>query len=176
MKRRNFISSLLAASAIGVNQTPAAQIAPRTNCSLLPFQKHILSKINQHNKCLFWMPRGSAKTWLISQITGQDQILVAKEGRNKCIEFNGIHFYDDTFAPDIHEDKNEKIVILATPNKDITVNNKIFNMGWDYIESISIDKINETSPIIYDKNLLADAKKSMTKERFDREFMANPFV
>lgn len=164
--------AIFANPSVSLGAVNSTIIKPLTDCKLFPYQQHIIDTINRNDKCLFWMPRGAAKTWLISQVTGRDYQLAPKAYLGKVIKFNEVHFYDDTFALIPYTDKNKRIVLLATPSADPKVNRKIIEMGWDHQESISLYDIYRKSPQLYDQSLIAQAKKEMSKAQFDQEFMA----
>lgn len=130
---------------------------------LFDFQQQILNAVNKHDKCLFWMPRGSSKSWLISKITG-----VVK---NSCsrVQCEDVVFYDE-LNERIYSDKNKRIVVLATPSENPFVNQRISTMDWDYVKKIDIYE--PSIKKLYSQDLLARAKETMPQEQFEREFLA----
>lgn len=132
---------------------------------LCPFQKEIEELVKNNNRCLFWMARGSGKSFLFDYLTGCS---IERAGVRLVSNFR--EEYWDEYWENFKVRDDIKQYVFATPHSISSKKAMEEKGNFDIIKTYTIDRINSElwGSMPYS---LGGIKVEVSPIAFQREYM-----
>ena len=128
--------------------------------NLYEFQKEILELIPKRKRLLILMSRGAGKSFLFDYLTGRDG---RNERGSRAEKVGDTTFIDEVYGLDKIPEGN--VVIFSSYNETLNYDD------FDFVERFDIYRLMALEKGLFDEDLTAKAKKSLSEKTFKNEYL-----